>query len=796
MKNMVSNLKTYFLNSVHSIKDRYKNDRFGLLLFLATYFIVGITILTLPIFTYHKGFTLITNILSIISVISITLFLVFRGKFHINYYVICMALFVVYSLVLTFFTTKDLGYSKTLLSSHAFAVALFILFAFTDDYKYFFSIIFGSFFVLAAYFVILYAPELIKDGNSIGRLGEELGNVNNVGMTFCFATIFCLFLTYKYRGKAYFLLIPAVIFVGCLVLTGSRGAYIVLAAVLIAYLYLFVGKGNLLIYVLALVSLFCLLFLILQIPELAAFRKRFYAMFTAPESPYNADRSSLERMSMFIDGLKLWTKELFIGHGVGGFKYNTAYPHYSHNTISEVLANTGLIGAIMFFYPYVRTSYLNFKKGMKKPLFTLFVIVLVTSFLNLFQSIIFYNKISILIWALITAYTFSFTKKNQYIATLSFVENKRFKPSFKIHLSEKDQKEKSEKVKPNIAFVITRLSGGGAERVASILCSEWANLDYNVTLILTSFNQNESQNYDISDKVDIRVLCKDKKLTTLGKANAIHRIFKEKNINTCVTFLPSSFILAKLASLRTHIHHVFSIRNNPTSRKDFKRNFAINNCEAIVCQTKEIDQYFDNKKYTKSLIIKNPATSDLIPSENDKNKFIAVGRLSSQKNFAFLIESFTLYALINPEATLTIYGSGEDEEALKKMIADFNLDNRIKIISFTNDIKEKINQFGIYCSSSTYEGFSNSMLEAAQAGLPIVSLDCAGGCAKEIIKDNGIVLPLNASTRDFCVAMDRIYKNYETFRKTAINEAEVINKEYDSKTIAQEWIDLFEYILN
>ena len=798
MKNMASNLKTYFLNNANSIKDRYKNDRFGLLLFLTTYFIVGITILTLPIFTYHKGFTMITNILSIASVISIALFLIFRGKFHINYFVIYMALFVIYSLVLTLFTTKSLGfgYSKTLLTSHAFAVALFILFAFTDDYKYFFSIIFGSFFILAAYFVIFYAPGLIKGGISGERLGEELGNVNNVGMTFCFAIIFCLFLTYKYRGKAYFLLIPAFIFTGCLVLTASRGAYIVLAVVLIVFLYLFIGKGNLLIYILSLVSLFCLLFLILQIPELEAFRIRFYSLFTAAESPSSADRSTLTRMNMFIDGLRLWTRELFIGHGVGGFKENTAYPYYSHNTISEVLANTGIIGAVLFFYPYVRTSYLNFKKGMNKPLFTLFVVILIASFVNLFQDIIFYNKISILIWVLIATYTFSFSKKKQYVATLSFIENKKFKPSFKVHLSEKDPESKAEQIKPNIAFVITRLSGGGAERVASILCSEWANLGYNVTLILTSFNQNESQNYEISDKVDVRALCKNKKLTSLGKAIKINKIFKEKEINTCVTFLSNSYILARLASFRLRIHHVFSIRINPESRKDFKRKFAINSCEAIVCQTKEIDQYFDKKGYKKSLVIKNPVTTEIIPSENDKNKFVAVGRLSGQKNFAFLIESFGLYALINPEASLTIYGSGKDEEMLREMIIDFNLEERIKIIPFTNDIKEKINQYGIYCSTSTYEGFSNSMLEATQAGLPIVSLDCAGGCAKEMIKDNGVLLPLSASTRDFCMAMDKIYKNYETYRKTAVNRVKTINEEYNSKAIAQEWIELFEYILN
>lgn len=800
MKKILNNLKACFAKNAHSIKERYKDDRIGLLLFLSTYAVVGITLLTLPIFTYHQGFTIITNILSIVSVLLIATFLIFRGKFHINYYVIYMFLFVLYSTILTIFTTKDFIYSKTLLTSHAFMVVLFLLFAFTDHYKYFFTLIFGSFFILAIYFLLFYGPNLIRGTSSIERMGYELGNVNNVAMTFCFAVIFCLFLVYKYRGKTYFLLLPTVVFAGCLILTGSRGAYITLAIVLIVYLYFFIGRGYLIEYILGLITLFGVFYLILLIPALSGFKTRldslFASLFTVGSSS-KSDTSSITRINMFIDGLKLWAKKLFIGHGVGGFMYNTAYPYYSHNTISEVLANTGLIGGFLLFYPYLRTSYLNFRKCNKGPLFFLFLIIFITTIVNLFSEIIYYNKISILIWALITAYTFKLTKRSQYVVSFTFFENKKFKPSFSVHLSEKDLKEKTEYIKPNIVFVITKLNGGGAERVASILCSEWANLNYNVTLILTSFDQNESQNYAIGNNVDIRVLCKNKKLSLFGKIRAIKGILEEKKSNVCVTFLPNSYVLAKLASIGMPIHQIFSVRNNPGSRKNLMNKFAISNCEAIVCQTKEIDEYFDKKRYKKSLIIKNPVTAEIVPSEkNDKNKLIAIGRLSDQKNFSFLIDSFGLYALINPNSSLTIYGSGDHEQDLKKKIIELNLEQQIRIIPFTNDIKEKINNFGIYCSSSTYEGFSNAMLEAGQAGLPIVALDCAGGCAQEMIKDNGLILPLNATPRDFCVALDKVHKNYKTYRQYAIKEAKLINIDYNSKSAAQEWIDLFEYILN
>ena len=800
MKKIINNLKTYFLKNVRLIKDKYKGDKFGLLLFLSTYIVVGVTLLTLPIFTYHQGFTTITNVLSIASALLIVIFLVFRGKFHINYYVIYMFLFVLYSIVLTILTTKDIVFSKTLLTSHAFAVVLFLLFAFTDDYKYFFSLLFASFFILAFYFLAIYIPILLKGGNTIGRLGDELGNVNNVAMTFCFAVIFSLFIIYKYRGKTYFLLIPTALFIACLVLTGSRGAYVTLAIVLIVFLYFFIGRGYFLEFTLALISLVCILILVLQIPKLAPFKSRLSSLFVTLFSlgySEKSDGSSVTRISMFIDGLRLWAKNIFIGYGISGFRDNTAYPYYSHNTISEVLVDTGLFGGFLFFYPYFRTSILNIKKCRKGPLFFFFSIILLATIVNLFQDIIFYNKISILIWALLAAYTFRLSKKNQFVMSLSLFENKKFKPSFEVHLSESEKKESGEYIKPNIAFVITKLNGGGAERVASILCSEWANLNYNVTLILTSFNQNESQNYPIGKNVDVRTICKHKKLTTLGKIRAIKKILQEKEINICVTFLPNSFILAKFAGIGMQIHHIFSIRINPESNKNLKKNFAYKWSEAIVCQTKEIDEYFDKKGFKKSLIIKNPATSDLVPAKkNNKNKLVAVGRLSDQKNFSLLIESFRLYSLINPKATLTIYGSGEKEQELKAKIINFNLNDKIQILPFASDIKEKINQFGIYCSTSTYEGFSNSMLEAAQAGLPIVSLDCAGGSAKEIIKNNGLILPLSATAGDFCVALDKVNKNYSEYRKYAIDEAIEINKEYNSSSIAQEWIDLFEYILN
>ena len=72
-------------------------------------------------------------------------------------------------------------------------------------------------------------------------------------------------------------------------------------------------------------------------------------------------------------------------------------------------------------------------------------------------------------------------------------------------------------------------------------------------------------------------------------------------------------------------------------------------------------------------------SSKKIKNYNKRKKFLAIGRLTKQKNFSFLIECFEEIILKNRKITPTIAGEGEEKNKLKEMINSKNLRKKYKI---------------------------------------------------------------------------------------------------------------------
>ena len=145
----------------------------------------------------------------------------------------------------------------------------------------------------------------------------------------------------------------------------------------------------------------------------------------------------------------------------------------------------------------------------------------------------------------------------------------------------------------------------------------------------------------------------------------------------------------------------------------------------------------DARKYPfPTRVIYNPLT--LKPgrsSTGTSKKFLAVGRFSYRhKGFDLLIDAFHLLAQHNEDWTLDIVGEGSEEALYRQKIADYHLEDRIRLHPFTNHIQDYYSEAQIYVLSSRWEGFGLVLVEAMAHGLPIVSSDLP--TSKEIMGDN------------------------------------------------------------
>ena len=186
------------------------------------------------------------------------------------------------------------------------------------------------------------------------------------------------------------------------------------------------------------------------------------------------------------------------------------------------------------------------------------------------------------------------------------------------------------------------------------------------------------------------------------------------------------------------------------------------------------------------VVIPNPLTlTPGKPSAGTSKRFLAVGRLSHlHKGFDLLIDAFHLFAQKDPDWKLDIVGEGQEEQLLKKKIADYGLEQRVTIHPFTSHIQDYYTQAQVYVLSSRWEGFGLVLVEAMAHGLPVVSSDLP--TSHEIMGDAALYFPVG-DTRQLARRLEEATRLDWQARSA---EAMAIARRYDISSIIGQWNEL------
>lgn len=119
--------------------------------------------------------------------------------------------------------------------------------------------------------------------------------------------------------------------------------------------------------------------------------------------------------------------------------------------------------------------------------------------------------------------------------------------------------------------------------------------------------------------------------------------------------------------------------------------------------------------------------------KENKTNILTVCRLEREKDLETAIKAFDLVAKKYTDVIFTIVGDGSIKESLEFLVKSMNLENRIKFEGWKENTEEYYRKADIYFSTSLYEGYGVSMVEAGFFGLPLVISDT--GVANDIFKD-------------------------------------------------------------
>lgn len=128
--------------------------------------------------------------------------------------------------------------------------------------------------------------------------------------------------------------------------------------------------------------------------------------------------------------------------------------------------------------------------------------------------------------------------------------------------------------------------------------------------------------------------------------------------------------------------------------------------------------------------------------------FLAIGRLTKQKNFLFLVKCFNKLLLNNPSLKLVIIGEGEEESKIQNFINDNKLQNNVHLLGFKKNVFKYFKNCKAFILSSLWEDPGFVIVEAITCETLVLSSDCPSGPNEIIGNKNGILFK-NNSESDF-----------------------------------------------
>lgn len=130
-----------------------------------------------------------------------------------------------------------------------------------------------------------------------------------------------------------------------------------------------------------------------------------------------------------------------------------------------------------------------------------------------------------------------------------------------------------------------------------------------------------------------------------------------------------------------------------------------------------------------SVIAAAGATDDEPMWPENRARILTVGSLKAPKNQALLVQAL---AKLPPEreAHLMIVGEGPLRSELERLAGQLGVSGHVSFPGFKADPTPYYRSADLFVLSSDHEGFGNVLIEALQAGLPVVSTNCPSGPAE------------------------------------------------------------------
>lgn len=169
---------------------------------------------------------------------------------------------------------------------------------------------------------------------------------------------------------------------------------------------------------------------------------------------------------------------------------------------------------------------------------------------------------------------------------------------------------------------------------------------------------------------------------------------------------------------------------------------------------------------------------------------LAVGRLWPQKRYRDLIWAAELIAGARDDTTLIVIGDGPRRSELLRFRDAVTTPKHAAFVGPRDDVTQLLPHADLFWIGSEYEGQSNAVIEAMQAGVPVIASDIPGNRDLVINDQTGRLVPLGDRAAIARESMD-LLANPGVALRLAETAKERISKEFSVQQMVQKHVELY-----
>jgi GalNAc-alpha-(1->4)-GalNAc-alpha-(1->3)-diNAcBac-PP-undecaprenol alpha-1,4-N-acetyl-D-galactosaminyltransferase len=308
-----------------------------------------------------------------------------------------------------------------------------------------------------------------------------------------------------------------------------------------------------------------------------------------------------------------------------------------------------------------------------------------------------------------------------------------------------------------VTLVIYGLTGGGAERVMSIVANYWVSQGWDVTLLML-VPPTTQPFYPLDPRIQLKSLDVASKSTNLwtviannwNRIQVLRRAIIASKPDVAIGFMNSVSVYTILACLRSNIpvivsEHMYPGTNDANKIWQLIMKLTYRYADLVTVLTQNALPFYPAKAGYRAIVMPNPVVapepSVPEPQLSRASSLIAIGRLHPQKGFDLLLKAFHKIHAKYPDWQLTILGEGAMRAELEQLRSQLKLVDRVHLPGLVSNVPTYLDRADLFVMPSRFEGFPMALCEAMAYGLPVLAADCLSG-PRDIIEDgvNGVLI--------------------------------------------------------